>query len=162
MDKGHKVNIWQTDLEGCVNDFLNVTAKCSPSILISKPKFHFLVHIAAFIRRFGPAVMFSTERYESYNAVFRAASIYSNKLAPSRDIGWIFACMDRVKHIVTGGWWYDPLNHRWTCASSKILEYVQQNPQYLVFVGLSNKSERLPGHFLCSVIIVRQLICIFY
>ncbi|KAG2064482.1 hypothetical protein BDR04DRAFT_1130742 [Suillus decipiens] len=44
-----------------IQDFLNVTAQCMPSILISKPKFHFLVHLPAYIRRFGPAITFSTE-----------------------------------------------------------------------------------------------------
>ncbi|KAF8158144.1 hypothetical protein B0H34DRAFT_782741 [Crassisporium funariophilum] len=81
------IDQYTAEVDECVNDFLNITAQCSPIILITKPKFHFLVHLAAFIRRFGPAVMFSTERYESYNAVFCAASIYSNKLAPSRNIG---------------------------------------------------------------------------
>ncbi|KAI9434379.1 hypothetical protein H4582DRAFT_1784468, partial [Lactarius indigo] len=44
-----------------IEDFLNVTAMCTPSILISKPKFHFLVHLPAFIQRFGPTILFSTE-----------------------------------------------------------------------------------------------------
>ncbi|KAJ7875163.1 hypothetical protein B0H14DRAFT_2250966, partial [Mycena olivaceomarginata] len=45
----------------CIDDFINITCKCSPSILISKPKFHFLLHLPFFVRRFGPAVLFSTE-----------------------------------------------------------------------------------------------------
>ncbi|KAH8977201.1 hypothetical protein EDB92DRAFT_1937991 [Lactarius akahatsu] len=53
-----------------IEDFLNITAKCALSILILKLKFHFLVHLPAYIRRFGPAVLFSTERYESFNHVF--------------------------------------------------------------------------------------------
>ncbi|KAJ7689756.1 hypothetical protein B0H14DRAFT_3101005 [Mycena olivaceomarginata] len=36
-------------LETCINDFINITCKCSPSILISKPKFHFLLHLPFFI-----------------------------------------------------------------------------------------------------------------
>ncbi|KAG1813146.1 uncharacterized protein BJ212DRAFT_1275574, partial [Suillus subaureus] len=44
-----------------IEDFLNVTAKCAPSILILKLKFHFLVHLPAYIHRFGPAILFSTE-----------------------------------------------------------------------------------------------------
>ncbi|KAJ7243676.1 hypothetical protein C8J57DRAFT_1438521 [Mycena rebaudengoi] len=38
------------DLETCINNFINITCKCSPSILISKPKFHFLLHLPFFIR----------------------------------------------------------------------------------------------------------------
>ncbi|KAG2085880.1 uncharacterized protein F5147DRAFT_561703, partial [Suillus discolor] len=48
-------------LSQTIEDFLNVTTQCAPSILISKPKFHFLIHLPAYIRRFGPAIVFSTE-----------------------------------------------------------------------------------------------------
>jgi hypothetical protein len=51
----------QANLSRKIEDFLNITLQCTPSILISKPKFHFLVHLPAFIRRFGPAIVFSTE-----------------------------------------------------------------------------------------------------
>ncbi|KAJ7796468.1 hypothetical protein B0H14DRAFT_2390704 [Mycena olivaceomarginata] len=97
------IESYTTELETAINDFLNITCKCSPSILISKPKFHFLLHLPFFICRFGPAVLLSTERYEAYNAVFRVCSIYSNRLTPNRDIAWSFAGIDRMMHIVTGG-----------------------------------------------------------
>lgn len=64
--------------------------------------------------------MFSTERYEAYNTVFRAASIFSNHQAPSRDIAWSFAGIDRVKHIVTGGWWKDRKTGAWLRAGQAI------------------------------------------
>ena len=54
------VLIWHTNilnmekylatLTHTIHDFLNITAHCVPSILISKPKFHFLVHLPAYIR----------------------------------------------------------------------------------------------------------------
>ncbi|KAF7982629.1 hypothetical protein HWV62_27053 [Athelia sp. TMB] len=118
------VSSYTTKLEECIKDFLNVTCQCSPSILISKPKFHFLLHLPFYIQRFGPALLFSTERFESYNAVFRGASIYSNHLAPSRDIAWTFARMDRVKHIMTGGWWKDAKSGAWVCASSRVMQHI--------------------------------------
>ncbi|KAG1832130.1 hypothetical protein EV424DRAFT_1275500, partial [Suillus variegatus] len=74
---------------------------------ISKPKFHFLIHLPAFIRRFGPAIIFSTERYESFNHVFRLSCIHSNRRAPSRDTCRLFTYQDIVKHVATGGYWYD-------------------------------------------------------
>ncbi|KAG1887728.1 hypothetical protein F4604DRAFT_1527648, partial [Suillus subluteus] len=65
------VLIWHTNilnmeaylamLSQTIEDFLNVTAQCSPSIIISKPKFHFLIHLPAYIHQFGPAIIFSTE-----------------------------------------------------------------------------------------------------
>ncbi|KAG2112620.1 uncharacterized protein F5147DRAFT_531484, partial [Suillus discolor] len=80
---------------------------------ISKPKFHFLVHLPAYIQCFGPAVIFSTERYESFNHVFRLSCVYSNRQAPSRDSCRTFAHQDIVKHIVMGGYWYDNKASKW-------------------------------------------------
>ncbi|KIN93757.1 hypothetical protein M404DRAFT_71800, partial [Pisolithus tinctorius Marx 270] len=51
--------------------------------LILKPKFHFLVHLPAYICRFGPAIVFSTERYESFNHVFQLSCIHSSQHGPS-------------------------------------------------------------------------------
>ncbi|KAJ7017720.1 hypothetical protein C8F04DRAFT_1332361 [Mycena alexandri] len=133
------------ELDVCINDFINITCKCSPSILISKPKFHFLLHLPFFIRRFGPAVLFSTERYEAYNAVFRACSIYSNRLTPSRDIAWSFAGIDRVKHIVTGGWWKDTRTQKWTCANTRVMRHILAHPEMAAMVGLPTKVEHEPG-----------------
>ncbi|KAF8879795.1 hypothetical protein BD779DRAFT_1446717, partial [Infundibulicybe gibba] len=104
------VLLWHTTIEdreaylaelSCViEDFLMITAQCAPSILLSKPKFHFLIHIPGYIRRFGPAILFSTERYD-------------NRQAPSRDSCRTFAIHDRMKHIVFGGYWLDPISKRW-------------------------------------------------
>ncbi|KAJ7256585.1 hypothetical protein C8J57DRAFT_1649924 [Mycena rebaudengoi] len=138
---------YTTDLETCINDFINITCKCSPSILISKPKFHFLLHLPFFIRRFGPAVLFSTERYEAYNAVFRACSIYSNRLTPSRDIAWSFASIDRVKHIVTGGWWRDSQTKNWVCANPRIMRHILEHPEFAVMIGLPTKQLRFISYY---------------
>ncbi|KAJ7333486.1 hypothetical protein DFH08DRAFT_925944 [Mycena albidolilacea] len=67
-----------------------------PLRILVKIKLHLLAHIPDDIRRFGPAIRFATEIYEAFNGVFRLCSIYSNRLAPSRDISQKFASMDRV------------------------------------------------------------------
>jgi hypothetical protein len=107
--------------------------------------FHFLVHLCFYIRRFGLALLFSTERYEAYNAVFHASSIYSNRLAPSRDIAWSFAGIDRVKHIVTGGWWKDVKTNKWTCASQKTLSHILMHPEHAKLAGLPTRQPYTPG-----------------
>jgi hypothetical protein len=56
------------------------------------------------IRRFGPAILFATEGFESFNAVIRAKSIHSNRQAPSRDIAQGFAQGSRIRHILSGGY----------------------------------------------------------
>ncbi|KIJ11470.1 hypothetical protein PAXINDRAFT_84506, partial [Paxillus involutus ATCC 200175] len=124
------------DLSCVIGDFLSISAQCAPSILLMKAKFHFLLHLPMFIRRFGPAVLFSTERYESFNHVFRLASIYSNRQAPSRDTCQIFAEQDNVKHVVTGGVWHDPVTKKWVKAGPDVFKYITEHPQQRHLLGL--------------------------
>lgn len=138
-------NIMQEALSKTINDFLNITTRCSPSILLTKPKFHFLIHLPAFIRRFGPAVLFSTERHEAYNAIFCAASVYSNRAAPSRDIAWSFAGMDQVKHIATGGWWKDAGTPAWCHASKTVVDYIGSSSSYCALLGIPTLTEHESG-----------------
>lgn len=136
---------WQADLSRVIEDFLNVTAECAPSILILKPKFHFLVHLPAFIRRFGPAILFSTERYESFNRVFRLASIYSNRLSPSRDTCNTFASQDIMKHIATGGFWFDTVLKNWVRAGRTVLAYIWEKPERARQLGIPSEKKHMAG-----------------
>ncbi|KAJ8077858.1 hypothetical protein PM082_002299 [Marasmius tenuissimus] len=77
-------------LEAEIQNFLVHAAKWSIR-WFNKPKFHILVHLPAHIRRFGPAILFATELFESYNAVIRCKSTHSNRQAPSCDIAFAFA-----------------------------------------------------------------------
>ncbi|KAH9040605.1 hypothetical protein EDB84DRAFT_1436749 [Lactarius hengduanensis] len=89
-------------LEIAIKDFLMRTAKWSPR-WFNKPKFHILLHLPTHVRRFGPAILFATEPFESFNAIIRAKSIHSNCLAPSHDIALAFAHANRVRHLLSGG-----------------------------------------------------------
>ena len=132
-----------------INDFLNIAALCAPSILISKPKFHFLVHLPAYIRQFGPAIVFSTERYESFNHVFRLSCIHSNRQAPSKDTCKTFACNDAVKHIVTGGYWFYPALKKWVCASKHVRMYLGKHPEQARLLGIDlHNTQSLAGGLL--------------
>jgi hypothetical protein len=79
------------------------TAKWTPR-WFNKPKFHILLHLPTHIRRFGPASLFATEPFESFNALIRAKIIHSNRLAPSHDIAVAFAHTNRVRHLLSGGY----------------------------------------------------------
>jgi hypothetical protein len=70
---------------------------------VNKPKFHMLVHLVESIRRFGPACLFATEKFESYNGVLRKASVHSNKLAPGRDLATSFDDFGSLRFVVSGG-----------------------------------------------------------
>ena len=93
----------QTNLKNSITDFLLATALWNPQ-WFNKPKFHLFVHLLEHVRRFGPAIIYSTETFESYNLVIRLRSINSNKHAPSFDIAQSFSHMHAVRHLVSGGY----------------------------------------------------------
>ncbi|KAJ3846380.1 hypothetical protein EV368DRAFT_52883, partial [Lentinula lateritia] len=108
--------IWQPEIKSLdsyiallqheIEQFLLYAAKWSIR-WFNKPKFHILVHLPDHIRHFGPAILFETEVFESYNAVISAKSIHSNRLAPSRDIAWAFAKQNQIRHMLSGGQFLD-------------------------------------------------------
>ncbi|KAF9056802.1 hypothetical protein BDP27DRAFT_1433532 [Rhodocollybia butyracea] len=102
--------LWQPEIENLetylsslkqeINQFLLRAAKWSIR-WFNKPKFHILVHLPEHICRFGPAFLFATEIFESFNAIIHSKSIHSNRLAPSRDIAWVFAKQNRIRHMLS-------------------------------------------------------------
>lgn len=90
-------------MEQAIDHFLNCTARWMPR-WFNKPKFHLIRHLPEHVRRFGPAVLFATEAFESFNAVIRARSVHSNRQAPSRDIAHGFARVNRIRHLLSGGY----------------------------------------------------------
>ena len=104
-----------------------------------------------FIRRFGPAILFSTERYESFNHVFRLTSIYSNRQAPSHNACQLFAAQDHVKHVVTGGFWNDPLVGKWVKAGPAIIKYINDHPHLCCLLGFPSGESPEVGKYLRSV-----------
>ncbi|RPD56808.1 hypothetical protein L226DRAFT_513548 [Lentinus tigrinus ALCF2SS1-7] len=94
-------------LQRAIDYFLDCTARWTPR-WFNKPKFHILRHLVPHIRRFGPAVLFATEGFESFNAVVRGKSVHSNRQAPSRDIARAFARANRNRHLLSGGAFLDP------------------------------------------------------
>lgn len=91
----------QCNLTTSINNFLACTARWTPR-WFNKPKFHIILHVVDHIRRFGPAALFATEAFESFNAVICAKSIHSNHRAPSQDIAYSFAHGSRIRHILSG------------------------------------------------------------
>ncbi|OSD04147.1 hypothetical protein PYCCODRAFT_1364884 [Trametes coccinea BRFM310] len=89
-------------LEKEIRHFLLCTARWTVR-WFNKPKFHIILHLVEHVRRFGPAGLFATEAFESFNAVIRAKSVHSNRQAPSRDIARAFGQANRVRHLLSGG-----------------------------------------------------------
>ncbi|KAJ3841113.1 hypothetical protein F5878DRAFT_611129 [Lentinula raphanica] len=107
--------IWQPEIDNIdeytetleheIDYFLLCVARWT-SRWFNKPKFHIIIHLALHIRRFGPAMLFATEAFESFNAVIRAKSVHSNRQAPSRDIALAFAQGNRIRHLLSQGLFY--------------------------------------------------------
>ncbi|KAK7037199.1 hypothetical protein R3P38DRAFT_3481335 [Favolaschia claudopus] len=104
--------VWQPNIENIDSHIALLTAEIENFLLcaarwtnrwFNKPKFHIIVHLPAHIRRFGPAILFATEAFESFNAIIRQKSVHSNRHAPSRDIAQGFAQGNRIRHLLSGG-----------------------------------------------------------
>ncbi|KAF7352112.1 hypothetical protein MVEN_01174200 [Mycena venus] len=91
------------DLHIVIGNFLDSFAEIDPSKMIAKVKTHLLTHAPSDVRLFGPLLGAITEAFESFNAVFRGASILSNHRAPSRDIAIQLSALEGVKHRAAGG-----------------------------------------------------------
>lgn len=89
-------------LNNAVTDFLAATALWTTQ-WFNKPKFHLFLHLLFYIRRFGPAILYATEGFESYNFLIRLRSVHSNRHAPSADIAEAFSFLHAVRHLVSGG-----------------------------------------------------------
>ncbi|KAH9949935.1 hypothetical protein B0H21DRAFT_803620 [Amylocystis lapponica] len=116
-----------SDLEILIANVLDIWVLLDPNRILVKPKLHVLPHIIQDIRRFGPAVLYSTEIFECWNAIFRFCSILSNHQAPSRDIAITLAQTERFKHQVSGGWWRDERG-QYVCAGPRVRAFLQSNP----------------------------------
>ncbi|THU94455.1 hypothetical protein K435DRAFT_860504 [Dendrothele bispora CBS 962.96] len=137
------VEKYLNDLELAIAYFLDCTCRVTPR-WFNKPKFHVLLHLPEHVRRFGPAMLFATEGFESFNAVIRSCSIHSNRHAPSKDIAFRMARGNRIRHTLQGGYFLksavvEPSKHEesarteqshtlgahlghgdWVCASAKV------------------------------------------
>lgn len=138
---------FQNDLDILIGNVLDAFGEVDPSKILVKVKLHLLPHLKEDIRRFGPAIRNSTEVFECFNGIFRFCSILSNHQAPSRDIARKFSSLDRVKHLLSGGYWKDERSGRFIQAGARVLsvlkeqEVLQQHlgwtPPHKVVIGTS-------------------------
>jgi HSP90 family molecular chaperone len=93
----------------------------------NKPKFHHLLHLPQSILRFGPAGLFSTEKFESFNGVLRNASTHSNKQSPGRDIAITFESYNSLRFLLSSSFFYNPSTKEYTSASQDVLDILKKN-----------------------------------
>ncbi|KAJ7053538.1 hypothetical protein C8F01DRAFT_1375116 [Mycena amicta] len=131
---------YHDDLKIAVANLLDAVAVMDPSKIITKIKYHILVHVADDATAFGPLVGVATELFESFNAVFRYCSIYSNHLAPSRDIALQLGDQEGLKHRLTGGRWLSGTTKRWERSGPGVRQYLEKHPILQRLLGWTPQS----------------------
>ncbi|KAJ7261648.1 hypothetical protein C8J57DRAFT_1450891 [Mycena rebaudengoi] len=131
------------DLQILIDNLLDAFANLDPTKILIKLKLHVLLHIIQDIRRRGPAVRFSTEVFECFNAIFRLCSVLSNHQAPSRDIAAKLADLDRVKHILSGGYWLQ--EGAWVRAGKDVHRILRNTPIIQRHLGWAPPPVWTPG-----------------
>lgn len=96
-----------------------------------------ILHLPYHIRRFGPALLYATETFESYNFVIRLRSIHSSKQAPSVDIARAFSHLHAVRHLVSGGHIFHAAGKPLRQAGTEILA-LQEDKEFLGYMLLSS------------------------
>ncbi|KAJ7702913.1 hypothetical protein B0H14DRAFT_3647966 [Mycena olivaceomarginata] len=81
----------------------------------------------------------------SFNAVFRYCSIYSNHLAPSRDIAIQFGRQETVKHQLTGGRWMSKSTGDWHSAGTGVRHFIEKHPILQRLVGWTPEKQMKHG-----------------
>ncbi|EKM74296.1 hypothetical protein AGABI1DRAFT_103438 [Agaricus bisporus var. burnettii JB137-S8] len=122
------MEIYLCDIRTAVANVLDYAALVNPSKIIKKIKYHYLTHIEEDIQRFGPLIGVMTENYESYNSVFRACSVLSNHLSPSRDIAHQLSRQETAKHILSGGSWFSHSSNGWVEPGFGVQRLIEANP----------------------------------
>ncbi|KAF8953953.1 hypothetical protein BDZ97DRAFT_1766967, partial [Flammula alnicola] len=135
-----------SDIEVAAANVLDLFAMIDPSKMTSKIKLHLLVHLKADILRFGPLVGVATEVFECFNAIFRFCSIFSNHLAPSRDIAFQLASQEVLKHRLTGGWW-PTIDGEWERPGPSVRNFIHTHPTLQALVGWTNVEPLVNGSF---------------
>ncbi|KAJ6629389.1 hypothetical protein B0H10DRAFT_2160501 [Mycena sp. CBHHK59/15] len=124
---------YTSDLTVLIGNVLDAFGDQDPAKILLKIKLHLLPHIVE------DAVLF-----ECFNAIFRLCSILSNHQAPSHDIALKFASMDRVKHMLSGGFW--KVDDDWVCAGPNVRSVLKNMPIIQHHLGWVPPRTLVPGN----------------
>ena len=136
----------QADLNIAVVNILDIWVKIDPNCIIVKPKLHVLTHLQDDVRRFGPPSLYEVEVFKSSNKVFRQCSVLSNHHALSHDIATTMARLERFKHIVSGGWWWDNVTEGYIQAGKDIIGSFDLSVALQEHLGWAPDKKQLPGN----------------
>ncbi|KAI8444521.1 hypothetical protein BY996DRAFT_8694743 [Phakopsora pachyrhizi] len=114
---------------------------------VNKPKFHMLIHLSQSIARFGPASLFATEKFESYNGVVPQASIHSNRQSPSRDIANNFLNYSALRYCFSGGYLQTESSRPNISPSYQVKNLLLNTPSIQNLLGLDSQTFKQKPRF---------------
>ncbi|EIN03386.1 hypothetical protein PUNSTDRAFT_37895, partial [Punctularia strigosozonata HHB-11173 SS5] len=130
-----------TNITVAAGNVVDIIAAIDPSKIVEKTKLHLLAaHLEEDIRRHGNLINVITESQESFNAIFRLSSIYSNHLAPSRDIARSLSRIEGMKRRLGGGYWLVEESegcNSWVCSGPGVRGYMKTRPSIQRHLGWS-------------------------
>ncbi|KAH9820371.1 hypothetical protein DFH28DRAFT_924349 [Melampsora americana] len=106
---------------------------------VNKPKCHMLRHLKDLIKRFGPANLFMTQKFECYNGVLRAASVHSNRMSLGRDIANSFNNYQCMRVILSGNTFWDCDLGARCAAGTRVQGLLRKVPELSKALGLAPK-----------------------
>jgi hypothetical protein len=137
------LSVYLSKLEILIRRFLNQLIKLTAQ-WTNKPKFHMLLHLVHSIERLGPAILFATEKLESFNRVTREGSIHSNHQSPSRDIAITSNTHRFYRILFSGSIFYDRKLHADLRAGSKVQDLFRNNKQIQKSLGFDLDWNKTP------------------
>ena len=137
--------ILQVDLEILIANVLDIWAKVDANRIIDKMKLHVLTHLPEDIRRFGPASLYIVEGFEGWNRIWRLCSILSNHHSPSRDIAIKLCKAERIKHLLSGGFWRDKDTKLYVQAGKGVCRLFEADKELRRRLGWNQTPSSTPG-----------------
>lgn len=99
------------------------------------------------VKHFGLAIRNSTEVFECFNTIFHLCSVLSNHLAPRHNISQKFASMNRVKRVLSGGFWFDEESGNWVNTRGDVWLLLHSQPILQCHLGWMPPQAPCPGWF---------------
>ncbi|OAV92443.1 hypothetical protein PTTG_27650 [Puccinia triticina 1-1 BBBD Race 1] len=142
------MQVYLKEMEILIDNLLLQLMKCNAR-WVNKPKFHMLIHLVHSIARFGPASLFATEKYESFNSILRNASVHSNRQHPGKDLAVLFSNFQCLRAILSGALLWNHVKQCYFRASKELrrifkMEDIQQSIGY-VHSSIYGSGDELPG-----------------
>jgi hypothetical protein len=148
-----KMDSYLIELQSQISLFLHQLIRITAQ-WVNKPKFHMLTHLPGSIRRFGPATLLATQKFESFNGVLRYASIHSNHQSPSQDIANTFNDWELLKMFTSKSPFYDRELDEYVTAGHELNERFPEHSEIQHALGLDVKSTQLPEFIAGSEFII--------